>query len=93
MNRAVVLRFRLYLESLGLAAGTVNQRLAAVRRLAYEAADSGLLSPELAAEIRRVKGVKQLGARTGNWLTQDQKLDCCWRKLMAMICAVFAISQ
>src|ERR1700758_2190108 len=49
LNRAVVLRFRLYLESLALAAGTINQRLAAVRRLAYEAADSGLLSPELAA--------------------------------------------
>jgi hypothetical protein len=48
LNRTVVLRLRLYLESLGLAAGTVNQRLAAVRRLAYEAADSGLLSPELA---------------------------------------------
>jgi hypothetical protein len=44
LNRAVVLRFRLYLESLGLAAGTINQRLAAVRRLAYEAADSGLLT-------------------------------------------------
>jgi len=72
LNRIVVLRFRLYMESLGLAAGTVNQRLAAVRRLAYEAEDSGLLSPELAAGIRRVKGAKQLGARTGNWLTQDQ---------------------
>jgi site-specific recombinase XerD len=72
LNRTVVLRFRLYLESLGLAAGTVNQRLAAVRRLAYEAADSGLLSPELAAGIRRVKGVKQLGSRAGNWLTRDQ---------------------
>jgi len=72
LNRAVVLRFRLYLESLGLAAGTVNQRLAAVRRLAYEAADSGLLSPELAAGIRRVKGVKALGARLGNWLSADQ---------------------
>ena len=52
--------------------GTINQRLAAVRRLAYEAADSGLLSPELAAGIRRVKGVKQLRCRTGNWLNQDQ---------------------
>src|SRR6185503_9119140 len=31
-----------------------------------------LLSPELAAGIRRGKGVKQLGARTGNWLPQDQ---------------------
>ena len=72
LNRTVVLRFRLYLESLGLAAGTINQRLAAVRRLAYEASDSGLLSPELAAGIRRVKGVKQLGFRTGNWLNREQ---------------------
>src|SRR6201997_3925982 len=72
LNRTVVLRFRLHLESLGLAAGTINQRLAAVRRLAYEAADSGLLSPGLAAGIRRVKGVKQLGSRLGNWLSNDQ---------------------
>ena len=72
LNQAVVLRFRLYLESLGLAAGTINQRLAAVRRLAYEAADSGLLSPELAAGIRHVKGVKQLGSRLGNWLSSDR---------------------
>ncbi len=43
-----------------------------MRRLAYEAADSGLLSPELAAGIRRVKGVKQLSSRLGNWLSTDQ---------------------
>jgi site-specific recombinase XerD len=72
LNRTVVLRFRLHLELLGLAAATINQRLAAVRRLAYEAADSGLLSPELAAGIRRVKGVKQLGQRSGNWLNVEQ---------------------
>ena len=47
-------------------------RLAAVRRLAYEAADAGLLSPELAAGIRRVKGVKKLGARLGNWLSVNE---------------------
>jgi len=72
LNLTVVLRFRLHLESFGLAAGTIDQRLAAVRRFAYEAADSGLLSPELAAGIRRVKGVKQLGSRAGNWLTREQ---------------------
>lgn len=72
LNRTVVLRFRLHLESLGLAAGTINQRLAAVKRPAYEATDSGLLSPELAAGIRRVKGVKQLGSRSGNWLNREQ---------------------
>src|SRR6204780_5060276 len=72
LNRTVLLRFRFHLESLVLAANTINQQLAAVRRLAYEAADSGLLSPELAAGIRRVKGVKQLGCRAGNWLNREQ---------------------
>jgi site-specific recombinase XerD len=72
LNRAVVLRYRLHLEDRHLAAGTVNVRLAAVRRLAYEAADSGLLSPDLAAGIRRVKGAKRLGCRLGNWLTTEQ---------------------
>src|SRR3954470_3808071 len=69
LNRAVVLRHRLQLEAKKLAASTINVRLAAVRRLAYEAADTGLLSPELVAGIRRVKGVPQLGRRVGNWLT------------------------
>ena len=54
-NKIVVLRYRFHLEERGLAPGTINVRMAAVRRLAYEAADSGLLSPELAAGIHRVK--------------------------------------
>lgn len=43
-----------------------------MRRLAYEASDNGLLNPDLAAGIRRVKGAKRLGIRFGNWLTIDQ---------------------
>jgi site-specific recombinase XerD len=68
-NKTVVTRYRIHLEDRLLAPGTINVRLAAVRRLAYEAADTGLLSPELAAGIRRVKGAKKLGMRLGNWLT------------------------
>ncbi len=68
-NRTVVLRYRSHLESRQLAPGTINLRLGAVRRLAYEAADCGLLSADLAAGIHRVKGVKKLGVRLGNWLT------------------------
>ena len=75
LNRIVVVRYRMHLESRGLAANTINQQLAAVRRLAHEAADSGLLSPELAAGISRVKGVKQLGFRSGNWLSTDQSSE------------------
>jgi len=57
-NRCVALppSLRLALQGRRLAPSTINLRLAAVRRLAYEAADTGLLSPELAAGIRRVKG-------------------------------------
>jgi site-specific recombinase XerD len=71
-NKTVVTRYRIHLEDRQLAPGTINVRLAAVRRLAYEAADTGLLSPDLAAGIRRVKGSKKLGMRLGNWLTVSQ---------------------
>jgi site-specific recombinase XerD len=74
-NRIVVVRYRMHLESRSLAANTINQQLAAVRRLAHEAADAGLLSPELAAGISRVKGVKQLGFRAGNWLSAGQSSE------------------
>jgi hypothetical protein len=71
-NRTVVLRYRFSLEQKNLAPSTIIFRLAAVRRLAYEASDCGLLSPKLAAGIRRVKGAMRSGTRIGNWLTGDQ---------------------
>jgi site-specific recombinase XerD len=71
-SKTVVVRYRMHLESRHLAPGTINLRLGAVRRLAYEAAECGLLSADLAAGIRRVKGVKKLGVRLGNWLTAEQ---------------------
>ncbi|HET6179684.1 MAG TPA: tyrosine-type recombinase/integrase [Candidatus Sulfotelmatobacter sp.] len=80
LNRAVVLRYRIHLESVPLAPATINLRLAAVRRIAYEAADTGLLSPELVAGIRRVKGLKRLGQLVGNWLTVQQS-----RQILATI--------
>ena len=79
-NRTVVLRYRFFLQQNNLAPSTINVRLAAVRRFAYEAADTGLLSPELAAGIRRVKGAKRLRVRIGNWLTVKQS-----RKLLQAV--------
>src|SRR5437867_9345289 len=51
-SKTVVVRYRMHLESRKLAPGTINLRLGAVRRLAYEAADCGLLSADLATEVR-----------------------------------------
>jgi site-specific recombinase XerC len=71
-NKTVVTRFRISLELRHYASTTINLRLAAVRRLAYGAADCGLLSADLAAGIRRVKGARRLGVPVGNWLTAEQ---------------------
>jgi len=46
-NRIVVVRYRMFLEGRGMAANTINQQLAAVRRLAYEAADAGPAEPRI----------------------------------------------
>jgi macrolide transport system ATP-binding/permease protein len=75
LNRSVVLQYRTFLENKKLAASTINVRLAAVRRLVYEAADNGILSPDVAAGIRRVKGVRQIGHKVGNWLSAQQGQD------------------
>jgi len=64
-NKTVVTRYRIFLEQAHYASSTINLRPAAVRRLAYEAADAGLLSPDLAAGIRRVKGARKHGVTPG----------------------------
>jgi integrase len=46
--------------------------MSAIRKLAAEAADNGMLAPELAAGISRVKSAKTQGIRVGNWLSLRQ---------------------
>ncbi len=71
-TKATVSAWRVALEARGLGAVSINVRITAVRKLAVEAADNGLLAPELANGITRVKGVKSKGVRLGNWLTVRQ---------------------
>lgn len=75
-TKATVSAWRVALEARGLGAVSINVRITAVRKLAVEAADNGLLAPELAGGITRVKGVASKGVRLGNWLSlqQAQKL-------------------
>jgi site-specific recombinase XerD len=75
-TKATVSAWRVTLEGRGLGSVSINVRITAVRKLAVEAADNGLLAPELAAGITRVKGAKSTGVRVGNWLSlaQAQKL-------------------
>ena len=64
-NRTVVLRYRIFLEQKQYAATTINLRLAAVRRVAFEAADSGLLSRRNPTSQRRTPD------RSSRWKLAD----------------------
>lgn len=71
-SKAVVQRW-LAAQS-NLSASTINLRLSAVKKLAAEALDNGLLNPTLAHGISRVKGIKRAGVRVGNWLSKGNAL-------------------
>jgi integrase len=70
--RAAVQAHRTWLEQQEYSPSTINQRLAAIKKLAREATANGLLAPDVAAGIDQVSGAKLKGARAGNWLTRDQ---------------------
>ena len=71
-SKAVVGAWKSKLEADGYAGASINQRLTAIRKLATEAADNGMIRQEVAAAVLRVKGARQHGVRSGNWLTRDQ---------------------
>jgi len=71
-TKAIVSAWRVALEARRLGSVSINVRITAVRKLAVEAADNGLLAPELAAGISRVKSAKSVGIRVGNWLSVRQ---------------------
>ncbi len=71
-TKATVSAWRVSLEARGLGSSSIIIRMSAIRKLAVEASDNGLLAPELAAGIARVKSAKSIGIRVGDWLTLRQ---------------------
>jgi len=71
-NKGTVNAYRDHLIQSGKSRSSINQALAAIRKLAAEASDNGLIPAALAYGIERVKNVKQTGIHSGNWLTQDE---------------------
>jgi site-specific recombinase XerD len=60
------------LRASGVSASSINQRLTAIRKLAGELADNGVIDHSAAQAIGRVEGVRSEGKRLGNWLTKEQ---------------------
>src|SRR5579871_5470470 len=71
-TKATVSAWRVSLEDRRLGSSSIIIRMSAIRKLAAEAADNGLIAPELAAGISRVKSAKFTGIRMGNWLSVRQ---------------------
>src|SRR6202166_2415209 len=71
-NKATVSAWRVSLEERRLGSSSIIIRMSPIRNRAAEAADNGLLAPELAAGISRVKSAKTQGIRVGNWLSLRQ---------------------
>src|ERR1700719_4310629 len=64
-TKATVSAWRVALEARDLGSISISVRITAVRKLAVEAADNGLLAPELAAGTTRVKGRRVQGRPGG----------------------------
>lgn len=58
------------LRTAGVSASSINQRLTAIRKLAAELADNGVIDHSAAQAISRAEGVRSEGKRLGNWLTR-----------------------
>src|SRR5258708_10915709 len=71
-TKATVSAWRGSLEARSLGSSSIIIRMSAIRKLAAEAADNGLLAPELAAGISRVKSAQSQGIRVVNWLSLRQ---------------------
>lgn len=71
-TKATVSAWRVTLEERKLGRSSIIVRMSAIRKLAVEATENGLLAPELAAGIQRVKSAKSIGVRAGNWLSLKQ---------------------
>jgi len=72
LSKAAVQAHVSALRSAGVSASSINQRLTAIRKLALEAADNGMIDHSVAQAIGRAEGVRSEGKRLGNWLTVEQ---------------------
>ena len=72
ISRESVQGYVTWLGEMNFSPSTINQRLAAVRKLATEAERCGYVDSATAQSIVTVAGVKQKGRRLGRWLAWEE---------------------
>jgi len=72
LSKAIIQSYFAELRAGRLSPSSINQRLAAIRKLVSEAADNGALDLAVANSIKNIRGARQEARRAGNWLTKRQ---------------------
>ena len=73
INRASVNKYIVYLKDTeGVPDSSINQRLAAIRKLAKESAGNGLIDYQTYTSIKEVDNKDKRGEKLGNWLSIAQ---------------------
>lgn len=72
LSRAAVMAHVEFLRQSGVTDKSINQRLAAIRKLAKEAAYNGLIDSNTAHAIQDIDNIKIKGKKLGNWLTKKE---------------------
>ena len=72
LDRETVRSYLRAQELVGAGPAVLNQTLAALKRLAYEAGELGWIDGTTAAQIARIKSKRATGTKTGIWLTTAQ---------------------
>lgn len=83
LTKATVQAYIADLRAQDTSASVINQALSAIRKLASEAADNGLLEPTLAAGIQHIKGEKHSSLPAGRSFTAGELsalLEVCARE-------------
>ena len=73
LTRMTVNAYVAYLKQSGVPDSSINQRMAAVRKLAVESADNGYLDHSIASTIKSIKNIQIRGKKLGNWLGMGRK--------------------
>lgn len=72
ISKHEVLKYVRWLQEKGKHPSSCNLALAAIRKLAQEASEAGLISAQTAVNLDAIKAIKRRGSTTGQWLVIEQ---------------------
>ena len=70
-SKSLIEQYKAEMVAQGIGPTSINLRITAIKRMFAEAYDNGLIPPEIARGIEKVKGIRWEGKPTGNWLSKE----------------------